>query len=55
MAIGSARSITNDFGATATMPIFVSFALECRRAIQETRVEAARYAATVGGFPVESN
>ncbi len=55
LAIGSAKNITNDFSATATLPIFVSFAIECRRAINETRVEAARYAATVGGFPAASN
>lgn len=55
MAIGSAKNITNDFSATATLPIFVSFAIECRRAIQETRVEAARYAATVGGLPATND
>ena len=33
------------------VPVFAQFSLECLRSIKDTQVEAARYAATVGGFP----
>jgi len=33
------------------IPVFAQFSLECLRSIKDTQVEAARYAATVGGFP----
>lgn len=47
-----AGTVTFD-GANAVIgvPVFMQLSLECLRSINEAQVEAARYAATVGGFP----
>lgn len=53
-AVGSARTVQFDgVAAMGSAPIFVQFVLECARALNEAKVEGARYASTVGGFPEE--
>lgn len=53
-AVGSARTVQFDgLAAVGSAPIYVQFVLECARSINEAKVEGARYASTVGGFPEE--
>jgi hypothetical protein len=40
-------------GAVFAIAPLTTMRYECARAVKDARVEAARYAATVGGFPVE--
>lgn len=42
-------------GAVFAVAPLTTMRYECARAVKDARVEAARYAATVGGFPVEES
>lgn len=54
-AIKYASSVKLDnIGAAVSVPVFTQFGIECRNAIQAAHMEAARYASTVGGFPVNA-
>lgn len=51
-AVRFAQTTTFDGVAAMTnVNLFAVFGLECRRSLRDANVEAARYAATVGGFP----
>lgn len=41
----------DNLAAAVSINVFTQFGLECRRSIHAAQMEAARYAATVGGFP----
>lgn len=46
-----ASGATNNDDMRIVIPMITQFGIETLRSLNETRVEAARYAATVGGFP----
>lgn len=47
------QSIAYETGKILDPAIVVALRQECARSVKDTHLEAARYAATVGGFPAE--